>query len=139
MLLGDGGCAGPHTLDGSECRPRDEVADQRGEQQGRRAADEEFAAQVRERLVAGAKRRADDQDQLLLLRSKGRGEQPHVASESVCACDEECSGLCPAEQGAREERLLIEAGALVADCAAAVENLGETAGRVGDGGGWRLA
>src|SRR5213592_1405085 len=127
MLLGDRGCAGPHTLDGSECRPRDEVADQRGEQQGRRAADEEFAAQVRERLIAGAKRGADDKDQLLVSRLEGDGEQSDVAAESVRAGDQERLGLRPAEQRTGEERLLSQAGALVADRAVTVEDLGEAA------------
>ena len=98
-----------------------------------------YFKQVRERLIAGAKRGADDKDQLLVSRLEGDGEQSDVAAESVRAGDQERLGLRPAEQRTGEERLLSQAGGLVADRAATVEDLGEAAGCVGDGCGRRLA
>ena len=60
QLLVAGRCAAPHRLDRSQARPRERVAEQRGERDRERPADREGRDQPGQHLVAILERLADD-------------------------------------------------------------------------------
>ena len=68
----------PHALNREQGGPADEVADQRGEEQRERPADQQLAPEVAERGVSRLERGADDDYEPLVLRRDRRGEQANV-------------------------------------------------------------
>ena len=72
----DVGRAAPHRLDRPERRAGEEIAAERGEDEGDRPADQEGGAEAAQSLRSILARRADDQDDVLPAPHRWEREQP---------------------------------------------------------------
>jgi hypothetical protein len=125
----DVGGARAHALDRPERGASDEVTDERCEQQRDGTAEEQLLPQVGERLVAGAERCADHDDQPLPLCLDRRGEQSDCVGADVRALHEDGPAPRAAELRLREHRLASQRRRGVEDPAARVEHLRQAAVR----------
>jgi hypothetical protein len=119
----DLGCATAHSLDWRKRRAGQQVARQRGEQEGGRPADQQDAGEVVKRPCPVLKRLAHDDDQPLVLGSHRFADEPHTVVSQPDLTHNPLASSCLGERAAPQQRPCGQPRRTVSDLARRVHEL----------------